>query len=172
MYSSEHIQNLTWSILEQLNTKTAPVPIKEVALKRGLQVKPYNLGPDVSGVLYIKGETGIIGYNPSDPQVRQRFTIAHELGHYELHRTQGEVFADKQFQVHFRDHNSSSGENPQEKEANAFAAAILMPEVLLIEEIKKHCFDLADESALKAMAKLFNVSLLAMAFRIANLRLY
>ncbi len=163
------IEKLASSILTELNIKSAPVDIKAVAKKKGATIKPYDLGEKISGMLFIKDSEGIISYNPTESMVRQRFTVAHELGHFLLHRKTQDIFVDKQFQVHFRNENSATGQDIQELEANAFAAAILMPKDLLLTEIKKHNFDLGDESAMKELAKLFNVSLQAMTFRMVNL---
>lgn len=165
----KRIETLASSILSELNITSAPVDIKEIAKQKGITIKPYDLGESVSGMLFIKNGEGIISYNPSESMVRQRFTMAHELGHFLLHKKTQDVFVDKQFQVHFRNENSSTGQDNQELEANAFAAAILMPKELLMEEIKKHHFDLGDESAMKELAKLFSVSLQAMTFRMVNL---
>ena len=90
---------------------------------------PYSLGQDISGLLAIENNQGTIGYNQNESRVRRRFTIAHELGHYELHKNQSALFVDKQFKI-YRSQNSSTVNNNQEleKEANAFAAAVLMPE--------------------------------------------
>ncbi len=59
--------------------------------------------------------------------VRQRFTIAHELGHFFLHRASSTVFVDAA-PIFFRDESSSNGSQREEIEANAFAAELLMPE--------------------------------------------
>lgn len=163
------IENLASSILSEFKINTAPIDIKKVAKNKGVTIKPYDLGDNVSGMLLIKNGDGIISYNPTESVVRQRFTIAHELGHFLLHKRTQDIFVDKQFQVHFRDENSATGQDIQELQANAFAAAILMPKELLVTEIKKHNFDLGDESAMKELAKLFNVSLQAMTFRMVNL---
>ncbi len=163
------IENLASSILTELNIKSAPVDIKAIAKQKGAIIKPYKVDEKISGMLFIKDGHGIISYNPTESTVRQRFTIAHELGHLLLHKKTQDIFVDKQFQVHFRNENSSSGQDIQELEANAFAAAILMPKDLLLNEIKKHNFDLGDESAMKELANLFNVSLQAMTFRMVNL---
>lgn len=165
----KRIENLAQSILSELNIKSAPVDIKAIAKKKGATIKPYELGENISGMLFIKDGEGIISYNPTESMVRQRFTIAHELGHLLLHKKTQDIFVDKQFQVHFRDENSATGQDVQELQANAFAAAILMPKDLLLTEIKKHNFDLGDELAMKELAKLFNVSLQAMTFRMVNL---
>lgn len=163
------IENRASSILSEFNITKAPVDIKAIVLKKGITIKPYDLGENVSGMLVIKGDEGIISYNPTESIVRQRFTMAHELGHFILHKKTQDVFVDKQFQVHFRNENSATGQDNQELEANSFAAAILMPKDLLLTEIKKHDFDLGDEFAMKELAKLFNVSLQAMTFRMVNL---
>ncbi|HYV94659.1 MAG TPA: ImmA/IrrE family metallo-endopeptidase [Chitinophagales bacterium] len=166
-----NIEYVTSHILQQLNISKLPIPIEDIATKRGLQIKPFDLGEDVSGVLMIDNGKGTIGYNPTESKVRQRFTVAHELGHYELHKGEKELFVDN-FRVEFRNSKSSTGEILKEQQANAFAAAILMPEKLLRKEIQSRKFDLAEEGTIKELSKVFNVSTTAMAFRIANLNLF
>jgi Zn-dependent peptidase ImmA (M78 family) len=142
-----------------------------VARGLGLQVESTTLGEDISGVLVIEGGRGTIGYNAAHPSVRQRFSIAHEIGHFVLHEGHGPLFIDKKYTVYRRDPRSSSGENLQEIEANQFAAALLMPRALLRREAAEVHFDLADEATLDALAKKFDVSLQAMSIRLMNLNL-
>lgn len=168
---NKKIEKIATQILDENKIDKLPIPINEIAFKRGLAVKSYDLGENVSGVLVINDGTGFIGYNPNESKVRQRFTIAHELGHYELHNNESVLFVDKQFKVEFRNQNSASGEVIYEREANAFAASILMPEKILINEIKNHHFELSDDDNLQELAKLFNVSVSAMTFRLMNLKL-
>ena len=170
---NKRIEKITIQILDEFKINELPIPVNEIAIKRGLEVKAYDLGEDVSGALVINNGKGFIGYNPTESKVRQRFTIAHELGHYELHNKQNvsALFVDKQFKVEFRNLDSSTGEMVREREANAFAAALLMPERLLRKEIKNHHFDLSDDDNLQELAKLFNVSVSAMTFRLMNLKL-
>lgn len=169
---NKKIERLTTKILEELKMDKLPIPIHKIAESRGLAIKPYDLGEDISGVLVIESGKGTIGFNPTESMVRQRFTIAHELGHYELHKDGDELFVDKTFKVLFRDQNSSKGEILKEQEANAFAAALLMPEHLIRKEIEKNSFDLSEENSMKKLAKTFNVSVPAMTFRISNLGLF
>lgn len=170
---NKKIEKITIQILEQYKINELPIPVNDIAIKRGLEIKAYDLGEDVSGVLVIKDGLGFIGYNPTESKVRQRFTVAHELGHYELHNKENEsaLFVDKQFKVEFRNQDSSTGEIVREREANAFAAALLMPEKLLVKEIKNHHFELSDDDSLQELSKLFNVSVSAMTFRLMNLKL-
>src|ERR1041384_7945755 len=82
------------ALLKKLGLYRVPVAVERVAAGLGLQVERADLD-DVSGLLVIEDDKGMIGVNASHPQVRQRFTIAHEVGHYVLHRDQLPVFIDK-----------------------------------------------------------------------------
>jgi len=169
---NKRIEKRTSAILEELKIEKLPIPVHKVAESLGLVIKPYDLGEEISGVLVIEEGQGIIGFNPNESTVRQRFTIAHELGHYELHKDGNELFVDKNFKVLFRNQNSSTGEIVKEQEANAFAAALLMPEHFIRREIEKNSFDLTDEGTMKKLARAFNVSVPAMTYRISNLGLF
>jgi Zn-dependent peptidase ImmA (M78 family) len=167
-------EKLASQILEEIGIEEPPIPVELIAYRRGLRVDPFDLGDDVSGVLVISDGKGVIGYNSTHSLARRRFTIAHECGHYEMHRDDGQLFIDKryidkQYFIAFRDGRSSTGEDKQEREANAFAAALLMPENILQREIEKRYFDLADESTLDDLAELFQVSQQAMMYRLLNL---
>ena len=168
---NKRIEKIASAILDECGINHLPIPIERVVNNRGLEIKIYDLG-ETSGVLVIENGKGTIGVNPNESKVRKRFTIAHELGHYELHRdgTNG-VFIDKQFKVEFRNHNSSTGEFKKEQEANAFAAAVLMPEKFILKEIKNLEFDLSEDFSLKELAQVFNVSVAAISYRLANLNL-
>ena len=81
-----------------------------------------------------------------------------------------QLFIDKGYTaVAFRDQRSTTGDFKKEREANAFAAAILMPACLIKNAIEELEFDLADEDALTELAGSFEVSSLAMSFRLINL---
>lgn len=163
------IENAVQQILLDFGLAKLPIPVEEVAEKLGVKIKQYDLGEDVSGVLAINKGIGTIGVRQNDPLVRQRFSIAHELGHYVLHRGRSDLFIDKEYKILFRNSKSSTGEVQQEREANAFAAALLMPEMILKDDVLD--FDLSDEYAIRNLAKRYHVSELAMTFRIANLNL-
>lgn len=155
--------------------KKGSVDVEEIAKKLGLVVSEHDLGDNVSGVLYIDKGKGVIGYNKNESEVRRRFTIAHEIGHFVLHRLDNEIFVDKKaFKVMYRDDNSTTGEIKQEREANAFAAALLMPRERVIAELDKTQFDLSDEkeNVITKLSEIFNVSSQAMMYRISNLRLF
>lgn len=172
MTSSTGVEKQAANVLKKTGVEAAPVPIHLVAQRLGLIVESVQLGDEVSGVLVIDGEAGVIGYNASHPGVRQRFTIAHEIGHYLLHRTDSSLFIDQRYFMAFRDQRSSDGSDPREREANAFAACLLMPSQLVRRELEHQSFDLADEEGLQALAETFQVSAQAMAIRLSNLGLF
>jgi Zn-dependent peptidase ImmA (M78 family) len=107
--------------------------------------------------------------------LRQRFTIAHELGHYQLHlHSANEIFVDKDFIVKYRSEKKySETEIRQEREANQFAAELLMPrEFIKAEIIKKKYQRLSEMEFLEKLAKTFDVSVAAMTIRANDLDLF
>lgn len=101
-----------------------------------------------------------IKLDPSATKERQRFTLAHELGHYFLHSKQGQIPI-KAFR---------SGSNLAEQEANFFAANILMPKKLFIAKYKSFSRRSQFERETE-MANLFHVSVPAIRARCAFLDL-
>jgi Zn-dependent peptidase ImmA (M78 family) len=159
-------------LLQNAGALQCPVPVEKVARYLGLRLERADLGDDVSGVLVVQKGKGTVGFNDLQHPVRQRFTIAHEIGHFVLHHSVRDVFIDKQYvAVYKRDANSSQGEYKYEVEANRFAAALLMPESLVHQVIRAYQFDLGDEVALKALADTFAVSAQAMSIRLAQLNI-
>jgi Zn-dependent peptidase ImmA (M78 family) len=80
---------------------------------------------NVSG--FFDCEEMAIFVNKDEFPLRQTFTIAHELGHKILHE---EWAKSTDYKVLLRDQDFN-GEEPHEKEANAFAAHLLVPRFLL-----------------------------------------
>jgi Zn-dependent peptidase ImmA (M78 family) len=74
--------------------------------------------------------------------------------------------------LNLRDSESATGEDNDEREANFFAAELLMPEEFLVRDLKGTDLDmLEDENEfLWKLAKKYQVSAQALTFRLANLR--
>jgi hypothetical protein len=106
-----------------------PVRLPDLARALGVPIKAATLGPGISGEIRpAEGENAfVIRINRHDPSKRQRFTVAHELAHFLLHRD--EIGNGIEDDVLYR----SSLSNRREQQANRLAADILMPETLLIE---------------------------------------
>lgn len=155
-------------LLEAQGIRKAPIPVDKIAKALGVQIRYSPLDEELSGMIYINDGIPIIGVNALHHPNRQRFTIAHELGHYMLHRSMlsNEVHVDKQFKILMRDSKSSTGTDVMEVEANKFAAELLLPE-FLIEDILAHStFDIDDPAPLDQLAKKFRVSKQMLEYRI------
>ena len=158
-------------LLQDNDVMAPPIPVERIAKTLGAQLRFSPLDDELSGMIYVKEDTSIIGVNVLHHPNRQRFTIAHECGHLILHKAQiiQEMHIDKTFPMLLRDSVSASGVNSMEIEANLFAAELLMPESLLTKALSNESFDIDDESAIRALARSFRVSVSAMRFRIGNL---
>lgn len=139
--------------------KTTPVDIVGIAKVLGLEVwESKNLPEGIAGKLFRDDKNGGTSHysvvvRSQDPIVRKRFTVAHEIAHYLLHRNRfsGELIDD----ALYRSTLSSS----IEAEANSFAAELLMPWHLLMPIQGKPASELA---------KLFEVSEEAMRIRLES----
>jgi Predicted Zn peptidase len=137
-------------------------PIDPMMLASKLGIKVYLVeftDQSLSGGLRKNAEgTFEIYVNKNDGADRQRFTVAHELGHYILH-TSGEAGFFEIVDLH-RDGKV----NVEEMEANEFAGSLLMPKDK-VEELINQNWDLHD------LAKYFGVSLSAIGYKISLLGL-
>lgn len=109
------------AIILQFQEK-APVDLAGLARHYGLIVKAATLTPGKSGEIRPDGASGfIIKVNRHDSPGRQRFTVAHEIAHYLLHRDHiGAGISDDAL---YRSNQSDQ----IEWEANRLAADIVMP---------------------------------------------
>ena len=129
-----------------------PLDVEQIAEFLGLELLYEIMDKDMSGYLEFKGGRWVIGVNALHHPSRQRFTVAHEIAHFWLHGDSCSQFRDKTFA------RRTGDADPNEREADAFAAALLMPEDLLREAISDGC------QSLQALAEKFGVSALAMRF--------
>jgi hypothetical protein len=141
--------------------KQAPVNVGAIATALGLKVYAAKLPESISGKIVFEEReraerfSGYVIYvNEAEAFERQRFTAAHEIGHFILHRNLiGDGITDD---VLYRSKLTS----PQETEANNFAADILMPWNLINEVSGSGVTDIRE------LANRFQVSLTAMSVRL------
>ena len=157
----------------------APVDIETAAKKLGVNVSYQQLEDAYSGMLVLKGGAAHIIINDGHHPNRQRFTLAHELGHFLLHvkNSTDRLFIDTKFSrsgpassPSYRSADSSTT-YAEEREANLFAEALLVPEQLLKKCIKEKQIDvqMIDEFDVSLLASLFAVSEQMMAIRVEKL---
>ena len=135
-------------------------------LGRGAVIKvpaPINSGP-TEGALVRNPDNATewgIFYNSKAHPERQRFTVAHELGHFVLHRSRQPSFNCDKESVY----SGIDSLKQIEREADDFASNLLMPGKLLRDRITgKH----VDFRLLGQLAKAFGVSLEAMCIRVVK----
>lgn len=151
-----------------------PVDVDKLAgNQRAVIHRTTHLPSNIAGDLRRTTNLATIRVRDSDPRQRQRFTAMHELAHLMLeHSTET---------VCFRDRTLNTGESPQEDEADAFAAEVLMPYQWVYEEYAK-VSDRLDTRSLTIeeiarqiadkLASRFDVSVTAMQRRLRDLGLY
>ena len=143
------------AVLDQYWDRQLPVDLKFIAHKSGATVLEKTALP-YSGCFKYENGKPLIYVNSSQSKMRQRFTLAHELGHYHL----GHQDALRDLPENF----STNVFDPRESAANQFAAALLMPKLaihyLLSERKVKDISELA---------RLLETSEVAMRFRLKKL---
>nr|WSY56272.1 ImmA/IrrE family metallo-endopeptidase [Streptomyces sp. NBC_00886] len=155
------------TLLMQFGIDEAPTDPRVIAEKLGVLVVLQDMPDDVSGMLMRRGDEQVIGVNQKHHENRQRFTVAHELGHLKLHRGRP-LILDTDTRVNFRDTVSSMATDREEMEANRFAAALLAPETMVRAAAREAEFRTAKE-LVHLMAGHFGMSEMAMNYRLINL---
>ena len=112
----------------ELSCDVLPVDPVKIARAIGINVYKSVMDPDVSGYIIKRGPELVpdIFFNSEHAAVRQRFTTAHELGHYFKRREMGPPHSERYLLK--RAQLAACGTNAEEIYANKFAAALLMPE--------------------------------------------
>jgi len=138
--------------------RIVPLDLEAIASRLGILIRKVPLERDLSGRLYRSEDSGqwVLEVNECHHANRQRYTIAHELGHFCLHKHLSQMFED---QVFFRGAESSK----EEWQANDFAGAILMPESEFRTLVRSGVTDV------ESVAERFGVSSLALRIRAKSL---
>lgn len=141
-------------------TEVLPVDVLGAAKKLGVHVYSAKLADKVSGVLVrdpsYGSESGfVIFVDQDEPAYRQRFTAAHELGHFVLHK---DAIGDRVEDNYLL--RSEGMSNKQEAEANKFAASLLMPMDMIEAEMA------SGNTTISGLARKFQVSPTAMSIRL------
>ncbi|AEA33661.1 ImmA/IrrE family metallo-endopeptidase [Hippea maritima] len=153
-----YARKLAWKIIKDYNLKI-PIDLDYLLEKLNIDIEYAHLPEKVDGIaLAVKETRGLIVVNRNRPDVRKRFTIAHEIGHILRHHPrlerEGEIFL-------FTEENS----NIYEREADVFAAELLMPRQKVISAFHGYSDDI------QVLADLFQVSKRAMRIRLEELKL-
>lgn len=146
-------------------TSSFPVKVGELAKELGLKVTRAPLPPKISGLIQpiqpsADAPAGFeIRVNKYEIPERQRFTVAHEIAHYLLHRDDiGSGVVDS---IMYRSNLTSR----KETEANRLAADIVMPARAVGRELER-LGGQRTEDVVEELATIFRVSVPAMKVRL------
>ncbi len=151
---NKYLEELTSNILLNNDMYKIPADIIKIAKVNDIDVYEGDLDKKVSGAIKYDKNTHkfAILLNKNDIRTRQRFTLAHELGHFFLHKEilkDDEIHIDTMFRM----------PDEKEKEVDYFAGALLMNKTLL-EKMYQNNKTIAE------LAELFDVSVSAMTVRL------
>jgi Zn-dependent peptidase ImmA (M78 family) len=155
-------------LLVQSAAEALPVDVESIAKANGATIFYEQFDDDVSGVLIRDDNQTVIGVQKSQPKERQRFTVAHELGHLLLHAGRP-IRVDRSFRINWRRNDVLKSTDVEEIEANAFAARLLMPTAMVYKAHGSNSLEVEDETEIERLAKMFCVSKQAMNFRLNQL---
>lgn len=135
-----------------------PVAVGAIAKEFGIRVLKSTMPGSISGEIRETDGVVTIKVNRHDVKERQRFTIAHEIAHFLLHRDRiaGGITDDVLYRSRLSD--------DLEREANRLAADIIMP-IVLIDDLLKANSQLKTEEKFRKIAESAQVSLAAAKIR-------
>jgi Zn-dependent peptidase ImmA (M78 family) len=160
---TEHIEDLAEKILTESGVNALPIAVETIATNFRIRISRAP-STDFSGMLIRKDGYALIGINSKEAAVRQRFSVAHELGHFFLHK-------EKDAFIDYRDKKGSSSLTPRERQADMFAAALLMPRKMVEMDARQLGRDGLIEDEIDKLAERYEVSSDAMRYRLINLNL-
>ena len=146
---------------------TFPVSVIDIAREMGVSVKLSNDLPDkLSGLIGKLDENFVILVNARHSAGRMSFTIAHEIGHliehFDFLNNGKEIISGIKSCLPRCDRIDNNEYNKMEKQANKFAADLLMPQAEFLKKCEE--FDSIEE-----IAQYFGVSVPAASVRANNL---
>lgn len=149
------------------SNKTIPLDVQNICKELNIHYHEENLD-NVSGASVVDGNLKHVFVNINEPETRKRFTGAHEVAHLLLHGDQAVNYNSSTPFVLFRDSNEKSPDW-REREANYFAACLIMPSKELLSKIEKYKNTGISDEDINIIAEDFGVSSQAMSIRLAQM---
>ena len=145
-------------------TNPDDLTLEEIAYSIGISVRNVHIKGS-EGRILIKGSTGIVSISSAiTHQGKRNFVLAHEIGHFILHKEIINLFSDTNKTL-----SEWHTKGPHETQANIFASELLMPEPLFKNKVSGKKLNIA---LIEEISKYFQVSLLAAFLRYVNLGWY
>jgi Zn-dependent peptidase ImmA (M78 family) len=144
---------------------TYPVKLGNLARELGIAVKVASMPTGVSGQISREDGQYVIRVNRNEARERQRFTIAHELAHFLLHRNIIDASPNGiTDNVLYR----SGAPEQIEFEANRLAADLAMPMSIIEAKLRDEFAGVVTEATIESLADSFEVSKAAMEIRLST----
>lgn len=162
-------------LLKALSLYRFPVDVHGVAAKLGIDTAETGLDDRHSAFLVVKNNRARIFVNANHHPNRQRFSVAHEIGHFLLHHVpsakENNLYLDEKLDLY---HRKSIPTNTMvdftlERQANRFAADLLMPKGLIEQHIDDEGLDILEEKVMRKIALAFKVSEQSLLIRLLEL---
>lgn len=167
-------KELVREILTANSIQEPSIDLNRIAKFANISIHTKELNDAVSAALDLRDNNRpLILVNKFHSNLRQRFSIAHELGHFYLKHNPGSVHIDSK--ILFRRKDSDDDDRKKEREANQFAAELLMPTDWLMQEFQDGLvsnYELWEkEDFISELSLKYQVSVSAMAIRLEELNL-
>jgi Zn-dependent peptidase ImmA (M78 family) len=142
--------------------KNAPIDVVSLIKELGINYVETKMEYGADGRIDVDDDCYTITVNSDQSRQRRKFTAAHELAHYLLHRDllQAEGHLDRLFDNRGKENPNAPFSPRHEVEANKFAAQILMPRAAIRDRMVWEDYDL------QKLAEAFGVSAKAMEIRL------
>lgn len=148
-------------LLFSLKIKEPPIDVYDIAEKQNITIKEIDAGETFDGCLMRCDDVvGILINKSIKYETRKIFTIAHELGHANIPHHTNPEYKCSSYDILF-----GGNQRDQEKEANEFAAELLIPDAFMENVVKDYPIDL---STIKYISETCKTSLLSSAIRYIN----
>lgn len=168
-YTVDNMGEVAEKVLDKFEIDQVPVPIISIIKKLGFQVYQQKMEDELSGFIVVDdqwkdrfGTNKLVLVNSEHNNGHKRFTIAHELAHYLFDY-------DEKKPSYYNAYYKNSDRLPDERCANQFAANLLMPKNLFIDEYNKA--KKLDVNIVAMLADKFEVSAKAAERRLEELKL-
>ena len=170
--SRKKIATKTREILEEYDLYDTPIDVELLIRKLNIKLIKEDLEDEISGFLKLRGKNNmpVIVVNKTHAETRQRFTLAHELAHFFLHSMYSLHVDTKHIQ--FRKKESGPAVDVKEVQANQFAAELLMPRHILVNDLSDGMPAIDSKKGMKMieyLAEKYQVSSQAMTIRLGSL---
>ncbi len=161
-------------IINKFHDGKYPVQVVDLAKEIGYDVMFFYPKPDMVNI------AGMVNYtekkifvNDKDCATRKLFTIAHEIGHICLGHDEDAVVTEEGVYIDYRK-NMNNPSDQKERDANAFAANLLMPESDFIKSFKylNKLHDMNEDKVVDSLSEIFGCSMAAVSMRIWELDLF